>query len=97
MIISAFSFFVITLSFLLYEASDICEERIIDIYYAESREWEAYSRYCPYTKTRIDCKDCVHYIGRKNYDYYIKKYTDLNLEVPFPKRFDTDRIFKVVE
>tara|TARA_R110000868_G_C10972986_1_gene771123 strand:+ start:17739 stop:18032 length:294 start_codon:yes stop_codon:yes gene_type:complete len=97
MIISVFSFFVITLSFLIYESGDICEEGVIDVYYSESRKWEAYSRSCPYTVTQIDCGDCIHFIGRKNYDYYVKKYTDLNLEAPFSKRNDTDRILKVVD
>jgi len=73
-------------------SSDRCRDDIVDIYYPEDLKKEAYDTECPYTKTKINCKDCgIVKIRRSQYDW-IKEthYDQYQLKIPFPKREDKD-------
>ena len=68
---------------------------IVDIYYEQGQEATAYDMDCPFTKTMRECFECkTLYVSRNGYDKWAKSYTDLRMQVPYPRRVDIDRLYK---
>lgn len=75
-----------------------CRNSVVDIYYPSDKANIAYHTDCKFTKTMRNCSDCSLLIVPRGsgYDKWAKRYTDLGLTPPYPKRYDTDYLFDPV-
>lgn len=91
---SVFSFVILS----AFHSDNYCRKGVIDIYYPPDQERLAYHSDCKFTKTVRNCVECsILIVPRNGYDRWAKRYTDLGIMPPYPKRTDTDFLYDPIK
>ncbi len=76
-----------------------CSPCIVDMYYAADlnekykKALSGSEKKCYYTINECDYDCPAEFIKREHYDFWAKKYTDLGLKPPHPKRTDKEELY----